>query len=125
MSDYDNQPRHNMGRNIENDKDRTAAIVVYILYFMGFAAGITAFVGVVIAHSKATHDPVWRSHFDFQIRTFWLGLATLIVGGVLSLVLIGYVILAWWTLWTVIRIIKGGVRAINNQPIDDPQTLLW
>ncbi|WP_417462047.1 DUF4870 family protein [Kordiimonas sp.] len=124
MSDYDMGPG-NGPRSPAEDKDRTTAIIIYVLYLVGFAAGITAVVGVAMAHSKATHDPVWRTHFDYQVRTFWLGLATIIVGGILSLVLIGYLILAWWALWTVIRVVKGLMLAINNEPVDDPQTMLW
>lgn len=124
MSDYDMGPDGPRG-NPADDKDRTIAIVIYILYLLGFGGALTAVVGVALAHSKTTHDPLWRSHFDYQIRTFWLGFATLVVGGILSLVIIGYLILAWWALWTVIRVVKGLMLAINSEPVDDPQTLWW
>ncbi|WP_262691253.1 DUF4870 family protein [Kordiimonas aestuarii] len=107
------------------DKDRTTVIIVYILYLIGFATGISAVVGVILAHSKETGSGVWRSHFDYQMRTFWLGLGTIIVGAVLSLVLIGWLVIAWWCLWTVIRVVRGLMLAINCEPIEDPQTLLW
>jgi len=48
------------------------ALVVYILYFTSYVIGITAIVGVVIAHVQigSTTDPMLRSHYQWQIRTF-------------------------------------------------------
>ena len=112
-------------RHPAEDKDRQSAIVIYILYLVGFATGVSALAGVVLAHAKATQSAVWQSHYDYQIRTFWLGLATLIVGAVLSLVLIGWLVIAWWFLWTAIRVIKGLLLALEGNGVDDPQTMLW
>ena len=110
---------------MEQDKSRTTVIVVYILYLIGFATGISALAGVILANARSGTDEPWQSHIDYQIRTFWLGLATLIVGGLLTLVLIGYLVLFWWMIWTAVRSIKGLSRALDGEPIEDPQTMLW
>ena len=108
-----------------DEKDRQSAILIYILYLVGFATGVSALAGVVLAHVKETTNPVWQSHFDFQIRTFWLGLAMLVVGGVLSLVLVGWIVIAWWALWTLIRVVKGIVLASDRKPVEAPETMMW
>src|SRR5205823_9746562 len=55
--------------------DINLALIVYILYCVGYFTGVTALIGVIIAHVKVDEaDPVLRSHYQFQIRTFWIGL---------------------------------------------------
>jgi uncharacterized membrane protein len=70
-------------------------------------------------------DPTLRSHYQFQIRTFWIGLLYLTVGTVLCMVLIGVPILLWWTIWSIIRIIKGGLLLTEHKPIVNPGSWLF
>jgi uncharacterized membrane protein len=50
-------------------------LTVYILYLVGFLAGITVLVGLVIAYLQRDNtDRLSQSHFQFQISTFWIGL---------------------------------------------------
>lgn len=114
------------GPSSQTDGGKQMALVVYILYFIGFATGFTAAAGVIIAYMNAAEaSQIYRTHFEFQIRTFWLGLLTLIVGWILVFVLIGYLVFAWFAIWTLIRCVKGTMRLTNDQPIEDPKTLLW
>src|SRR3954468_18335567 len=86
--------------------DKILAVAVYVLYLVGYFTGISALIGVIIAHIKVDdRDPVLRSHYQFQIRTFWVGLLYLTIGTLLCVVLVGFLILAWWFLWSLIRII--------------------
>jgi uncharacterized membrane protein len=49
----------------------TIATIVYVLYFAGFFTGLSALAGVIVAHVQYnTADPLLRSHYQFQIRTF-------------------------------------------------------
>jgi uncharacterized membrane protein len=106
--------------------DKNMAFIVYILYFSGFFVALPALAGVIIAHIEAGKaSALYRSHFTYQIRTFWFGLLTLIVGFVLSVVLVGLLVLAWFVLWTLVRCIKGIIRLSEEQPIENPTTLLW
>ncbi len=113
-------------RDEQIEKDRRTILLIYILYFIGFATGISAAAGVFIAHDKKSElSGVWRSHVDYLIRTFWLGLMMLVAGAVLSIVLIGWLVIFVWTIWTLVRCIKGIIAATEDRPIDDPQTLMW
>ena len=106
--------------------DDTLAIVVYVLYCVGYFTGISALAGVIIAHIKVDDaDPVLRSHYRFQIRTFWIGLLYLTLGFLLCVVLVGFLILAWWFLWSLIRIIKGIIRVSECKPITHPTSWLF
>jgi uncharacterized membrane protein len=102
------------------------ALIVYILYFAAYFVGITAIIGVIIAHvQKGSGDAVLDSHYEFQIRTFWVGLLYLIVGGILTLVLVGFLVLAWWFIWSLIRNIKGILALNENRPVADPRSWLF
>lgn len=109
-----------------NDGGKQIAFVVYILYFVGFFLGLTALAGVIVAHLKVKEaSPVFQTHFRYQIRTFWIGVLMLLLGGALSLVLIGYLLLLFWLVWTLVRCIKGVMRVNEARPIDNPGTWLW
>ena len=106
--------------------DNNLAVAVYLLYGAGYFTVISALIGVIIAHVKVDDaDPVLRSHYQFQIRTFWIGLLYNAIGIPLCMVLIGFPILAWWLVWSLIRIIKG-IMAINEgKPIANPRSWLF
>jgi uncharacterized membrane protein len=102
------------------------ALIIYILYFVGYFTGITAVIGVIMAHIQLeTADPMLATHYRFQIRTFWIGLLYIVVGSVLSLIIIGFLVLAWWFIWSLIRSIKGVLALNERRPIADPGSWLF
>ena len=106
--------------------DNILAVVVYLLYGVGYFTGIAALIGVIIAHVKVDDsDPVLWSHYRFQIRTFWIGLMYLAIGIPLCVALIGIPILVWWFIWSLIRVVKGILLAIDHKPIVDPRSWLF
>jgi uncharacterized membrane protein len=111
------------GQQVSNT---TLALIVYILYFLAYFTGITALIGVIIAHVQVgSADPMLATHYRFQIRTFWIGLLYVIVGVVLSWVLIGFLVLLWYFIWSLIRNVKG-VLALNEQrPIANPGSWMF
>jgi uncharacterized membrane protein len=93
---------------------------------VGYFTGISALIGVVIAHVKVDDaDPVLRSHYQFQIRTFWIGFLYIAVGCVLTMVLIGIPIMMWWFVWSLIRITKGFITINEHRPIANPMSWLF
>ena len=106
--------------------DRILAVAVYVLYGVGYFTGVTAMMGVIIAHVKVDDtDPMMRSHFQFQIRTFWIGLLYLVTGFLLCFILIGFLVLVWWFVWSMVRIVKGTISAGEEKPIANPQSWLF
>ena len=88
------------------------ARITYILYLVSLALGITAIIAVVIAYiNKDDPMPAWlKSHYDFLIDTFWKGMIMLIVGVLTIILIVGIPILIFFTVWVIIRAVKGMKR---------------
>lgn len=85
--------------------------LIYFLYLAGIIPGfgfITITIGLVMAYVNKDDAPQWlQSHYQFQIRTFWMSLVFILFGIPLSVVFIGWFILIFWALWLIIRCAKG------------------
>ena len=100
--------------------------LVYLLYFAGFVVQITWIAGLIVAYLKRGEaGPNAASHFTFQIRTFWIGLLFMVIGGITVFVFIGFLIMAATVVWALIRLIKGFMAASDGKPVPDPETWLW
>ncbi len=60
-----------------HSNESSLAAIVYALFIAGLFLGfIPSLIGVIIAHAAAnSRDDLMRSHFKYQIRTFWIGFA--------------------------------------------------
>ncbi len=99
-----------MNEAVAQEKPTTegSARLVYILYLVGILLGITGIVGVVMAYINRSDAPEWlQSHYQFQIRTFWIGGLYMLIGAILSFVLVGYLVFLFWMVWLIIRSVKG------------------
>ena len=98
---------------------RNIATAVYALQAAGFLFGITWIVAVIIDYVKRDDAAgTWlESHFRWQIRTFWWGLLWGVIGGILLLVLIGYLVLAANAVWIIYRIVKGWLRLSERREV--------
>jgi len=105
--------------------DSTAKII-YILYLIGVIFGLTGVIGVVMAYVNRNDAADWlKSHYQFQIRTFWIGALWLLIGGLLSIVLIGYLVILFWVVWLIIRCIKGMKSLDLKQPHPNPTSWMF
>ncbi len=66
-----------------------------------------------------------RSHYQWQIRTFWIGILYFVIGVVLCFVLIGILVLLFWFIWTLVRTVKGVLALNENRPIANPTSWLF
>ena len=99
------------------------AMLVHLLYLLGFAAPFAALAGLVLAYVKRDEaDAVARTHMDFAIRTFWLGLFMAVVGTILTLALIGWLLLAAWLVWTLTRTVSAMIRLDEGRPVRDVES---
>jgi uncharacterized membrane protein len=106
--------------------DKGYALAVYVLYILGFFTGITALVGVIIASVKTSSTKgLMQSHFRFQVYTFWIGLLYFVAGSILLFFYVGAAIWLWWTVWTLIRVIKGLILLNDGKPIAAPTSWLF
>jgi uncharacterized membrane protein len=66
--------------------------------------------------------PDWlKSHYEFQINTFWKGMIMLVVGLVTAIIIIGIPILVFLTIWVIIRSIKGMKRLDLREAQPQPE----
>jgi uncharacterized membrane protein len=106
--------------------DRTQAAIVYILYLIALGTAFTALIGFVLACMAWAHaDEMARSHFTFQIRTLLIGLGYVVLGAILTVFWVGWVILAWWYLWSLIRSVKGLLTLNRQQAIQNPHSWMF
>ncbi|WP_309093080.1 hypothetical protein [Phenylobacterium sp.] len=120
-------------------EDRTMPAVVYGLYFLAFATGITALIGLVIAYAQRDGAGAkMRTHYTFLIRTFWMSIAWWIIGGflvlfggVFSIILVGLpflmlggLILALVGVWWAIRCVVGVIYLARDEPYPRPEAWL-
>jgi len=95
-------------------------LIVYILYLASFVVAPASLVGIVIAYVKRNEgDAVDRSHYEFQIATFWRGLVIAIVGVVLTFVLVGWLVLLFLAVWMIVRCVKGLNNLGQRKPMPD------
>ena len=116
-------------------EDRAMPAVVYALYILGLFHGLTLIIGLVMAYVlRGNAGPANASHYTYLIRTFWISLIWMVIGGgivlvgiPLSFILIGIPLLwlggvvcflAW--LWAMVRCIIGAVRLAEGAPIGNP-----
>ncbi len=108
------------------DGGASTANVVYILYLVSLFTGITGLIGVIMAYvNEQGSDPWVRTHYQFQIRTFWIGLLISIFGMITLLILIGWLILLFAVIWLIVRCAKGMSYLGRREPVPNPRTWLW
>ena len=84
------------------------AKIIYVLYLIGVVTGITMIIGVVMAYIYRDESPDWlRTHYDAQIRIFWIGILYSVIAGILTVVLIGILLFFVIAVWWIVRCVKG------------------
>jgi uncharacterized membrane protein len=109
---------------MENDEQKlkTIATVVYALQAAGFFVGITWIIAVIVDYVKRDDARgTWlESHYRWQIRTFWFGLLWGAIGGILVLVLVGFIVLAADAIWIIYRFVKVWHNLVDYKPMERP-----
>ena len=118
--------------------DRMIAGITYVLFLL-FPTFFPVLIGLVLAYAnRDTPSALLRSHYVFQIRSFWMffgwaviGLAMIGVGIPLSILLVGIpavvlgaAILFSLSLFFALRCLVGLIYLAQNKPYPRPQTWL-
>lgn len=119
----------------EASEDRVLPAIVYGLYLLGAANGLTTVVGLVLAlANRGRAGERVRSHYTFLIRTCWLwlawmaiGIVLIVVGAPLSLLLVGIplllvgkAIIGLIELWFIVRVVIGAIYLAQNEAYPRP-----
>lgn len=129
---YEPARRHDRGGDADTGRD--LVLLVYALYIAGFFTGITALIGVIIAHrSRRFATGLKRAQLDWQVRMFWYGALALTVIGMIHLMVTGlgaitgglrlvFMVVPWgltlaWGILTAWAIARGVHAALLNRPV--------
>lgn len=120
-------------------EDRIVPAVVYILFLLGLANGLTIIIGLVVAYIyRDRAGPMMRTHYLFQTRSCGMGLGLGAIGAAIALcgILLAFVLvgipLIWlgFTLislvgaWFALRCVLGLFYLFNNEPYPRPDSWL-
>jgi len=100
--------------------DRTVMHVLYGLHTVAWASmGMLAVIALIVNYIKRAdeHDPLYLSHHNYMIATFWWTVLWLVVTGPLWLFMIlpgalAYTIVGLWYLY---RCLRGWLRFADNR----------
>ena len=102
------------------------ANIVYILFLVAIIFPITNLIGVIMAYINKSDSPEWvQTHYQFQIRTFWIAFLMGIIGAFTVAFGIGFLVLLGLLIWYVVRCVKGMKYLDQKVPVPDPKTWLW
>lgn len=127
MDDNRTPAPQNSGPPSTGGFDANRPTIISLLFLGSFVTGITGLVGIVLAHvwQGEGNDPWMRSHFSYLIRTFWIGFAASVVAFFLSFILIGFLLFPLIAVWVGVRSVLSMVKAQKQEPMPDPETLLF
>lgn len=120
MTAHDTTPPPQSPR--DQNGDRILAVVNYLLCFVAISNGLTLLIAAILAYVRREQAEPWlRTHFEFQIASFWFGLV-IFLAGFLTLWLFGLGLLIWLLggIWLVVRTAVGLIRLIDGRSHDNP-----
>ena len=103
----------------------TIPTIIYVLYLANFILPFTGLIGVIMAYVNRGDQNFLESHYQFQIRTFWIGLLYAIIGILLTAVIIGWLILLFYAIWIIVRCVKGFKYLGTQEPIPEPTSWMF
>lgn len=101
----------------QTSSNKTVTHVIYGLYALGIVVGVSPLVALIMNYVKRSDvQGTWlESHFLWQIKTFWYAFAGLVIGGLATFILIGWIILPIVGIWYVYRIVKGWLALVDDK----------
>jgi len=110
----------------ENPAEAGPAKIVYVLFLVSFILAITGIIGLIMAYIYRGDAPEWlKSHYRYQIRTFWIGLLyglVVIISFVLGPLVFLTTLLS--AIWVIVRCVKGLKHLGRHEALPNPATWL-
>ena len=100
--------------------------LIYLLLMANIIIQFLGIVAAIIAYVYKKDAPEWlQSHYQFQIRTFWIGLIMEVLGILLAHVGVGILIIVFWIVWLIMRCVRGMKLLDREQRHPNPQSWLF
>ena len=110
----------------KSEVSTTVPMIIYALYLVNFILPFAGLVGVIMAYINKNDAPEFlNSHYQFQIRTFWIGLLYVIIGALLTMVIIGWLVLLFYVIWLIVRCVKGFKYLGKQEPMPEPTSWMF
>lgn len=102
-------------------------VVAYLCYAVGIVLQVLVIAGLIIAYIQRNDDTSdWRnSHYTWLIRTFWISIVVAVAAALTSFLGLGFIFAIALLVWYIIRLVKGWQFYAKQQPIPDPEHLLF
>lgn len=102
-------------------------LVIYILYLSSILLGITSIIGLIMAYVSKGDAADWeKTHYRFQIRTFWIsllyGLIMVVMMATMILAPVAMILGLAVMIWFVVRCVKGLIAFNQSRPVANPTT---
>lgn len=104
----------------EKPVSTTVPTIIYILYLLNIVIPFTGLVAVIMAYVNKGESNFLQSHYQFQIRTFWIGLLYGVIAVLLTAIVIGWVLLLLFVIWLIVRCAIGLKHLGKQQEIPNP-----
>ena len=99
--------------------------MLHVAYALGAASlltGLSAIAGLILAYVKRGEvASSWQaSHYRWLIRTLWIWLLLMAIGGFTSPLGIGWLIIVAVSVWLIWRVAKGWLLAGRQRALPNP-----
>jgi uncharacterized membrane protein len=109
-----------------NPGEGETARIIYILYLVSLIVGVTGIIGLVMAYVNRADAPEWvKTHYRFQIRTFWIGLLYGFLSLLTAIIIVGVFFGVFTFIWWIVRSVKGLKLLSQGAACERPATWLW
>ncbi|BBP44632.1 membrane protein [Thiosulfatimonas sediminis] len=98
----------------------TLPTIIYVLFLANIMVPFTGLIGVIMAYINRGDNIYLDSHYQFQIRTFWIGLLFGFIGFLLLALVIGWLVLFLVVVWLIVRCAIGLKYLNKQQAIPNP-----
>ena len=117
MNEVVNSPESPKAKNVK---------LIYILYLVNIVVPFCGLVGLIMAYVNKADAPEWlQSHYQFIIRTFWIGLLYTVIGIILTFIVIGFLVILFALVWMIIRCVKAMGLVDQGQPHPNPTSWMF
>lgn len=102
------------------------AYLIYILYIASLVVPVLPILAVIFAYIFENDAVSYlKSHYQYLIRTFWIGLLYFTLSGVSIIAIIGILLTPLCIIWWIIRTVKGLKSLMKKEAITNPKTWLF
>jgi uncharacterized membrane protein len=110
----------------ENSVTKKVIYGIYILYALSIVLPVLLIVGVILAYVfKNDAKTILKPHYQYLIRSFWIGILYTVVSLVLCPFIIGIALLVLSGIWWIIRMARGLRSLLYNEAIINPTSWIF